>query len=108
MDKVIPQADEQQRFLVNLLTTISQGMRPLPRLWYFPGAAQTLFVATADSHQDPGAAVAELLHHVEKYEGHASVYYLPPLYNEWRGLSQLARWQLADLSLMDPVALTLT
>ena len=106
MDRMaIPQADEQQRFLVNLLTTISQGMRPLPRLWYFPGAAQTLFVATADSHQDPGAAVAELLHHVEKYEGHASVYYLPPLYNEWRGLSQLARWQLADLSLMDPAYL---
>jgi len=29
MDRIaIPQADEQQRFLVNLLTTISHGMRP--------------------------------------------------------------------------------
>ena len=32
----IPQADEQQRLLANLITVIARDRMPLPRFWYFP------------------------------------------------------------------------
>jgi hypothetical protein len=43
----IPQADEQQRLLVNLMNLASQ---PLPRLWYLPNAREAAFVYTGDGH----------------------------------------------------------
>ena len=37
LDKVaIPQADEQQRLLANLITQMNLDRKPLPRFWYFP------------------------------------------------------------------------
>ncbi|MBP7998812.1 MAG: twin-arginine translocation signal domain-containing protein [Chloroflexi bacterium] len=97
----IPQADELQRLLVNLLMTMNQTKRPLPRLWYLPGMAQTILVATCDAHQDPMTSIEAVLTRVEAVGGQASVYYLPPLYAESRRLSQLARWQMAALNLME-------
>ncbi|MCY1019592.1 DUF4082 domain-containing protein [Pyxidicoccus sp. MSG2] len=48
LDKLeIPQADEQQRLLVNLMNLASQ---PLPRLWYLPNAREAAFVYTGDGH----------------------------------------------------------
>src|SRR4029079_10809203 len=32
----IPQADEQQRLLANLIGFVGQDRKPLPRFWYFP------------------------------------------------------------------------
>src|SRR5204862_1513647 len=32
----IPQADEQQRLLANLILTMNASKRPLPRFWYLP------------------------------------------------------------------------
>jgi hypothetical protein len=53
LDKVqIPQADEQQRLLANLLHLTSAV--PLPRLWYFPSSKKAVVVMTGDGH--PGAA----------------------------------------------------
>ncbi|RJS24972.1 hypothetical protein DRW03_07540 [Corallococcus sp. H22C18031201] len=53
----IPQADEQQRLLVNMLHLTSPI--PLPRLWYFPRAKKAVVVMTGDGH--PGnATVARL------------------------------------------------
>jgi hypothetical protein len=72
---LIPQADQQQRLLINLLSALSQDVRPLPRLWYFPGAAQTMLIATGDSHGNPGSAIEEVLGYVEQRGGHFSVYY---------------------------------
>jgi hypothetical protein len=71
----IPQADQQQRLLINLLAALSQGKRPLPRLWYFPGAAETMLIATGDSHGNPGYAIEDVLGRVEKRSGHFTVYY---------------------------------
>lgn len=106
MDRLaIPQADELQRLLVSLLTAMNQTRRPLPRLWYFPEMTQTLLVATCDAHQDPVASIEAVLTHVESMGGQASVYYLPPLYDRGRRLSQLARWQMADLNFMEPAYL---
>ncbi len=97
----IPQADEQQRLLANLLTTLSRDLRPLPRLWYFPGAAEGMLIATSDAHHNPAYAVEDILTRVEQYGGHMSIYYLPPLYENRRRVTQKARWLAADLSLMD-------
>ncbi|WP_426753453.1 DUF4082 domain-containing protein [Myxococcus sp. Y35] len=49
MSKVqIPQADEQQRLLANVLHQTSAV--PLPRLWYFPSAHKAVVVMTGDGH----------------------------------------------------------
>ena len=32
----IPQADEQQRLLANLILEMNLDKKPLPRFWYFP------------------------------------------------------------------------
>ncbi|WP_395805584.1 DUF4082 domain-containing protein [Archangium minus] len=56
MSKVqIPQADEQQRLLANMLHLTSAV--PLPRLWYFPGAKKAVVVMTGDGH--PGGATVQ-------------------------------------------------
>jgi hypothetical protein len=71
----IPQADEQQRLLANLLSALSQGTRPLPRLWYFPGTAESMLIATGDSHGNPASAIEEVLQRVEQRGGNFTVYY---------------------------------
>lgn len=78
----LPQADEQQRLLVNLLNEVSAG--PLPRLWYFPGNANSVLVCTGDSHNNPAPAVDEVLRRVEAWGGTMSVYYTPPPTNTVR------------------------
>ncbi len=36
----IPQADEQQRLLANLVTVMTRDKQPLPRFWYFPSTTR--------------------------------------------------------------------
>lgn len=93
----IPQADEQQRLLVNLLTVLSQSARPLPRLWYFPSSAPAMLIATGDSHMNIASPIEFVLAQVEKRGGHMSVYYTPPATDRWRSLARKARWWLTDL-----------
>ncbi|MFC4784407.1 N,N-dimethylformamidase beta subunit family domain-containing protein [Nocardioides sp. MAHUQ-72] len=52
----IPQADEQQRLLANLLTVMRRDRMPLPRFWYFPGTDKAVVVATGDDHGNGGTA----------------------------------------------------
>jgi len=80
----IPQADEQQRLLANLLAALSQDARPLPRLWYFPGASAALLIATGDFHANPHTAAQELLTLVERRGGHLSLYYTPTPASIWQ------------------------
>lgn len=57
LDKVaIPQADEQQRLLANLVTQINLFRRPLPRFWYLPKGAKAAIVHTLDDHAKAGVA----------------------------------------------------
>jgi hypothetical protein len=57
LDKVaIPQADEQQRLLVNLLETMNRAHKPLPRFWYFPRMEKAVLVNTGDDHGNGGTA----------------------------------------------------
>ena len=51
LDKVaIPQADEQQRLLANLIEQMNRDRKPLPRFWYFPRGEKAVVVMTGDDH----------------------------------------------------------
>ncbi len=52
----IPQADEQQRLLANLIGLVNQVRRPLPRLWYLPRGLKAAVVMTGDDHGNNGTA----------------------------------------------------
>jgi hypothetical protein len=55
LDKVaIPQADEQQRLLANLILTMSSDRKPLPRFWYLPRDLKAAVVMTGDDHGNNG------------------------------------------------------
>jgi hypothetical protein len=57
LDKVaIPQADEQQRLLANVITLGALHRKPLPRLWYLPKGLKAAIVMTGDDHGDHGMA----------------------------------------------------
>jgi hypothetical protein len=54
-DKIaIPQADEQQRLLANLVTEMSRDRLPLPRFWYLPRGEKAAVVLTGDDHGTGG------------------------------------------------------
>jgi hypothetical protein len=46
----IPQADEQQRLLANLITQMNIDRTPLPRFWYLPRGEEAAVVMTGDDH----------------------------------------------------------
>jgi Domain of unknown function (DUF4082)/Bacterial Ig-like domain/Bacterial Ig domain len=46
----IPQADEQQRLLANLILQMNSSRKPLPRFWYFPSGFKAVVVMTGDDH----------------------------------------------------------
>ena len=46
----IPQADEQQRLLNNLILQMNQAKKPLPRFWYLPSGVKAAIVMTGDDH----------------------------------------------------------
>jgi WD40 repeat protein len=55
LDKVaIPQADEQQRLLGNLIIEMSRDKKPLPRFWYFPHGKKAVIIMTGDDHGNNG------------------------------------------------------
>ncbi len=77
-----PQADELQRLLGNILTWLCEDTLPMPRLWYFSGAARSLVVATSDAHGNTFSALQRITRLVEQYSGNLSLYYTPPLTSE--------------------------
>jgi len=46
----IPQADEQQRLLANLITQVTLSKKPLPRFWYLPNGAKAAIIHALDDH----------------------------------------------------------
>ena len=50
----IPQADEQQRLLANLIHHINLDKKPLPRFWYFPKGKKAVVIMTGDDHGNGG------------------------------------------------------
>ncbi len=55
LDKVaLPQADEQQRLLANMVTEMNRDRAPLPRFWYLPRGEKAAVVMTGDDHGSNG------------------------------------------------------
>ncbi len=55
MSKIdVPQADEQQRLLANLITEMNRDKAPLPRFWYLPRGEKAAVVLTGDDHAHGG------------------------------------------------------
>jgi hypothetical protein len=52
----IPQADEQQRLLANLILSMESNRNLLPRFWYFPHGFKAVVVMTGDDHANGGTA----------------------------------------------------
>jgi hypothetical protein len=52
----VPQADEQQRLLANLVLAMNRDRKPLPRFWYFPRDEKAVVVMTGDDHAEGGTA----------------------------------------------------
>jgi hypothetical protein len=52
----IPQADEQQRLLANLILHMNYDRKPLPRFWYFPHNYKAVVIMTGDDHASGGTA----------------------------------------------------
>lgn len=50
----IPQADEQQRLLANLIQVMNRDRMPLPRFWYFPDSHKAVVIGTGDDHGSGG------------------------------------------------------
>ena len=46
----IPQADEQQRLLANLIQFMNIDKKPLPHFWYFPRGEKAVVIMTGDDH----------------------------------------------------------
>ncbi|MCF0074114.1 DUF4082 domain-containing protein [Dyadobacter sp. CY261] len=55
LDKVsIPQADEQQRLLANIILQGNLHKKPLPRFWYLPRGLKAAVIMTGDDHGSGG------------------------------------------------------
>ncbi len=57
----IPQADEQQRLLANLVTLMEGDRMPVPRFWYLPRGAKAVVLLSGDDHsptQAPGGTAS--------------------------------------------------
>src|SRR6185436_3090332 len=52
----IPQADEQQRLLYNVIIKSNRAKKPLPRFWYFPRMLPAVVIMTGDDHANGGTA----------------------------------------------------
>jgi hypothetical protein len=52
----IPQADEQQRLLVNLMTLMERDKMPLPRFWYLPRGNKAVVLLSGDDHSPVSSA----------------------------------------------------
>ena len=57
MSKIaIPQADEQQRLLANMIIQMNLSKKPLPRFWYFPRSLPAVVVMSGDDHGGGGTS----------------------------------------------------
>ena len=63
----IPQADEQQRLLVNLITLMERDKLPLPRFWYLPRGEKAVVVMSGDDHS-PSQAPGGTASHFDRYK----------------------------------------
>jgi hypothetical protein len=70
LDKVaIPQADEQQHLLSNLIHFSNLHRKPLPRFWFLPRGFKAAVVMSGDDHASGGASTASRF---DRYKGQSN------------------------------------
>jgi hypothetical protein len=57
----IPQADEQQRLLANIIIESAKDKQPMPRFWYLPGDNKAAIVMAGDDHGMNNASGTEMI-----------------------------------------------
>ena len=71
----VPQADEQQRLLANIVESFGQQTTPIPRAWYFPSAnTRSVLIVTGDDHGRQDSVFQNYASIVEQYGGDMSFY----------------------------------
>src|SRR3972149_5271502 len=68
----MPQADEKQRFLANLILRLAE--KPLPRMWYLPALPKGVMGDTGGGEATYGPESAPVLDACASYGGRFSVY----------------------------------
>ncbi len=63
----IPQADEQQRLLANLITQMTLDRTPLPRFWYLPRGNKAAVVLTGDDHATSTGTAGQFNRYADVY-----------------------------------------
>ena len=63
----VPQADEQQRLLVNLITLMERDRMPVPHFWYLPRGEKAAVVLSGDDHS-PGAGPGGTASEFDRYK----------------------------------------
>ncbi len=69
----LPQADEAQRFLANLVLELSGP--PLPRMWYLPNTHKRIVVNTGDGESLAGSDLEPAMDAAESYGGFYTHYF---------------------------------
>lgn len=92
----VPHADVQMRLFARVVADLLADAMPLPRLWYFPGTAKTMFLLTADAHTTTAAPYSELIAAAESVGARVTMY-LPPFVPPPADLppATLAAWRAA-------------
>lgn len=63
LDKVaVPQADEQQRLLANVITELTADAAPMPRFWYLPDGRKAAVVHALDDHNTENGTKGTIAH----------------------------------------------
>jgi hypothetical protein len=82
LDKVaIPQADELQRFLSNIILQGNYDHKPLPRFWFLPRGLKAAVVITGDDHALGGTA-----QRFSQYEALSGANNTPEAVADWRAI----------------------
>ena len=68
----IPQADEQQRLLANLITVMVRDRLPMPRFWYLPRGEKAVVVMSGDDHSPINVPVGGTAFAFERFKALSS------------------------------------
>lgn len=70
----VPHADVQMRLFSRVVIDLLADHQPVPRLWYFPGAARTMLIPTGDSHVQTPSSYAALIAALENVGARATIF----------------------------------
>lgn len=87
----IPQADEQQRLLANLILISNYHRKPIPKFWYFPRRVKSVAVMTGDDHAYqcpacPGPVPQLSTTYFDIFKNMSGIYNTPEGIADWRAV----------------------